>query len=106
MSVLVANSQATETGRATARCTRRASPGKMVAMSENDKLPSLNLMWNQNVKWLFFCTWDRERLLKPDPDNQPYGYLREVSEKYDKITTMRAVYNDPRVLTLDALDWR
>jgi len=86
--------------------TRRASPGKMVAMSENDKLPSLNLMWNQNVKWLYFCTWDREKLLKPDPDNQPYGYLREVSQEYDSAKTMRAMYNDPRVLTLGDVDWR
>ena len=86
--------------------TRRASCGKMVAMSENDKLPDLNLMWNQNVKWLFFCTWDREKLLKPDPDNPPWGYLREVSEEYDSVKTMYKMYNDPRVLTLDELDWR
>ena len=84
--------------------TRRASPDKMVAMSENDKLPDLNMMWNQNVKWLFFCTWDREKLLKPDPDNQPWGYLREVSEEYDSVATMKAMYNDPRVLTLDRID--
>jgi len=86
--------------------TRRASCDKMVAMSENDKLPDIGLMWNQNVKWLYFCTWDREKLLKPDPDNQPWGYLREVSEEYDSVKTMRAVYNDPRVLTLERVDWQ
>ena len=86
--------------------TRRASCDKMTAMSENDTLPSLDMMWNQNTKWLFFGTWDRERLLKPDPDNRPYGLLREVTEQYDSKETMRAVYNDPRVLTLDEIDWQ
>ena len=86
--------------------TRRACPDKMVAMSENDKLPDFSMMWNQNVKWLFFCTWDREKLLKPDPDNRPYGVLREVTEEYDSMETMKAVYNDPRVLTLDEIDWQ
>ncbi|MDR2687613.1 MAG: glycoside hydrolase family 26 protein [Oscillospiraceae bacterium] len=86
--------------------TRRADGARMVAMAENDKLPDLNMMWDQNVKWLYFCTWDREKLLKPDPDNQPYGYLREVSEEYDSVQAMRAMYNDARVLTLDEIGWR
>ncbi|MCL2107135.1 MAG: hypothetical protein FWH26_08785, partial [Oscillospiraceae bacterium] len=86
--------------------TRRASASKMVGMSENDTLPNMDIMWRQNVKWLFFCTWDRERLLKPDPDNQPYGLLQECSEKYNSYERLHRVYNDPRVLNLDQLDWR
>ena len=86
--------------------TRRASGTKMVAMTENDTLPNLNLMWGQNVKWLTFCTWDRERLLKPDPDDQPYGHLPEFSGEYDCAQRVRAIYNDPRVITLDTVRWR
>jgi len=86
--------------------TLRASGSKMVAMTENDKLPNLDLMWAQNVKWLLFCTWDREKLLKPDPDDQPWGYLREFSGEYDRAQTVWAVYNDPRVVTLDEINWK
>jgi len=84
--------------------TRRASSVKMVAMTENDTLPNLNLMWNQNVRWLAFCTWDRERLLKPDPDDRPYGHLPEFSGEYDCAKRVRAIYNDRRVLTLDQMN--
>ena len=81
--------------------TRRTNPAKMVAMSENATLPALDRMWEQNTRWLFFCTWNREMVLKPDPQNQPYGLLREYSELYNSATAMRAMYNNPRVLTLD-----
>ncbi len=83
--------------------TRRASAGKMVAMSENDVLPSLDQMWAMNTKWLFFCTWNREMVLLPDPNDRPYGVLRQYSEKYNSVKALRAVYNDARVLTLDEI---
>jgi len=75
-------------------------------MTENDKLPNLGLMWAQNVKWLMFCTWDREKLLKPDPDDQPWGYLPAFSGEYDRAQTVYAVYNDPRVITLEKVNWQ
>ncbi len=84
--------------------TARASNGRMVAMSENDTLPNPDMMWNQNVKWLMFCTWTGNRLLKPDPNDQPYGFLAEVSEEYNSKETLYNVYNDKRVLTLDELE--
>ena len=86
--------------------THQANRSKMVAMSENGNLPALDQMWCFNTKWLFFCTWNREYMLKPDPDNQPYGLLREYSEKYNSAKTMYNVYNDPRVLTLEQSQWQ
>lgn len=83
--------------------TRRASGSKMAAISENDTLPSLDFMWNRNTKWLFFCGWDRERLLLPDPNNQPYGLLREFSDQYNSAADYQRMYHDARVLTLDDL---
>jgi len=86
--------------------THQANPAKMVAMSEDANLPSLNRMWRKNTKWLFFCTWDREVILKPDLDNPPYGLLREYLDDYNSEKLLRAVYNDPRVLTLEQSQWR
>jgi len=88
------------------RYTRRANRAKMVAMSENATLPSLSRMWGLNTKWLFFCTWNREMVLKPDPRNKPHGLLREYSEKYNSKKALRKMYNDPRVLTLEECQWQ
>ena len=88
------------------RYTRRASPNKMIAMTENDTLPNLDIMWHQNTRWLMFVTWDRERLLLPDPDNQPWGHLPEFSGRYDRASRKIRTYNDPRVITLDRVNWQ
>jgi hypothetical protein len=46
------------------------------------------------------------KTLLPDPANRPYGLLRQYSEEYNSIATLRAVYNDERVLTLDEIRGR
>ena len=88
------------------RYTRRASPNKMVAMTENDALPNPDFMWQQNTRWLMFVTWDRERLLLPDPDDQPWGHLPVFSGRYDCARRKIRIYNDPRIITLDRTDWQ
>ncbi|MDR1465111.1 MAG: glycoside hydrolase family 26 protein [Oscillospiraceae bacterium] len=80
---------------------RRTDPGKMVAMSENDYVGPADAFWRKNTKWLFFCTWMRERTLLPDPANPPYGMSRNYNETYMRAADLRALYEDPRVLTLD-----
>jgi len=84
--------------------TARASGTKMVAMSENETIPDLDMMWRQNVKWLFFCTWDREKVLKPNPEGP--GQIREYLDYYNSAEKMKAVHADPRVITLDEMNWK
>jgi mannan endo-1,4-beta-mannosidase len=88
------------------RYTRRASPNKMIAMTENDALPNLDFMWQQNTRWLMFVTWDRDRLLMPDPDNQPWGHLPVFSGRFDRASRVIRTYHDPRVITLDSIHWQ
>jgi len=89
--------------------TRRAAPGKMVGMSENNKLFRLDSAWAMNTKWLYFVLWDREMILKcdPDPANNPEaggdGFLREYLDKYNSEEALRETYNDERVITLDGM---
>jgi mannan endo-1,4-beta-mannosidase len=86
--------------------TRRASGSKMIGMSENDTIPLPDMLEAFDARWLFFCTWNREKTLLPDPANQPYGVLRQYSEKYNSIERLTEIYNDPRVLTLDEMGGR
>ena len=89
--------------------TRRASPGKMVGMSENNKLFDLKRAWAMNTRWQYFILWDREMLLKrdPDPANNPEaggdGFLREYLEDYNSPEALRETYNSARVITLDEM---
>jgi len=89
--------------------TRRASPGKMVGMSENNKLFDLKWVRRMNTRWQYFLLWDREMLLKrdPDPANNPEaggdGHLREYLDEYNSRETLRSVYNDRCVITLDGM---
>jgi len=76
---------------------------KMIAMSENDVLPSIDKMYEKGTKWLFFCTWMREMVVQYDPDDQPWGMTNEYSELYNSKETLRAVYEHPNVLTLDEI---
>ena len=92
--------------------TRRAAPGKMVGMSENNKLFRLESAWTMNTKWQYFVLWDREMILKRDPDpvNNPEaggdGFLREYLDQYNSEKLLRETYNSGRVITLDEMpEW-
>ncbi len=62
---------------------------KMVAMSENDTIPSLDNLLEANAGWLYFCPW--------------YGnYLTDLTSK----TELNKIYNSEYCITLDELpDW-
>jgi len=89
--------------------TRRASPGKMVGMSENNKIFDLKWAWRMNTRWQYFVLWDREMLLKPDSDpaNNPDaggdGWSREYSDEYNSEKALREMYNSEYVITLDKM---
>ena len=89
--------------------TRRASPNKMVGMSENNKIFDLQWARRMNTRWQYFVLWDREMLLKPDPDpaNNPLaggdGWLREYSDEYNSREALREMYNSEHVITLDEM---
>jgi len=89
--------------------TRRAAPDKMTGMSENNKLIDLKWARRMNTRWQYFVLWDREMLLKPDPDpaNNPDaggdGWLREYSEEYNSEAKLKQVYNCGWVVTLEGM---
>ena len=61
---------------------------KMVAMAENDTVPSLDNLIDDKAGWLYFSPW--------------YGeYLMDT--KYNNPSTLRTLYQSDYVITLDAL---
>ncbi len=66
---------------------------KMVAMSENDTVPTVENMTIEDAKWLYFCPWYGEHLM---------------SERYQDPATLSETYNSEFCITLDELpaDWK
>lgn len=65
---------------------------KMVAMSENDTVPTVENLTVENAGWLYFCPWYGEHLM---------------SERYQDAATLSETYNSDYCITLDELpaDW-
>lgn len=65
---------------------------KMVAMAENDTIPTVENMVVENAGWLYFCPWYGEHLM---------------SERYQDAATLSETYNSDYCITLDELpeDW-
>lgn len=61
---------------------------KMVAMSENDSIPSLENLLNDKAAWLYFCPWYM-------------NYL--TSEQNNPVDNLIEVYNSDYCITLDEL---
>lgn len=61
---------------------------KMVAMSENDSIPSLDNLVNEKAAWLYFCPWYQ-------------GYL--TSEQNNPAESLNEIYNSDYCITLDEL---
>lgn len=61
---------------------------KMVAMSENDTIPSLENLLNDKASWLYFCPWYM-------------NYL--TSEQNNPVENLKEIYNSEYCITLDEL---
>ncbi|MDY4413748.1 MAG: glycosyl hydrolase [Ruminococcus sp.] len=61
---------------------------KMVAMSENDTIPSVDNLTVENAGWLYFCPWYGEHLM---------------SERYQDADNLKEIYNSDYCITLDEL---
>lgn len=61
---------------------------KMVAMSENDAIPSLENLVNDRAAWLYFCPW--------------YGYYL-TGEVNNPVDLLNEIYNSEYCITLDEL---
>lgn len=61
---------------------------KMVAMSENDVIPDIQNIVNEEAWWLYFCPW--------------YGDFL-TSSRYNDPELLKTIYNSQYVITLDEL---
>ena len=61
---------------------------KMVAMSENDSIPSLDSLVDDKAGWLYFCPWYM-------------NYL--TSEDINPVSNLKEIYNSEYCITLDEL---
>ena len=61
---------------------------KMVAMSENDSIPSLDSLVDDKAGWLYFCPWYM-------------NYL--TSEDINPVSNLKKIYNSEYCITLDEL---
>ncbi len=57
---------------------------KMIAMMENDTIPSVDNMVDEGAMWLYFMPWYEEHLYQ-----------------YNNVSTLNAIYNSEYVITLD-----
>ena len=60
----------------------------MVAMAENDTIPSVDNLTVENAGWLYFCPWYGEHLM---------------SERYQDADNLKEIYNSDYCITLDEL---
>ena len=65
---------------------------KMVAMAENDSVPSMTNMQVEHADWLYFCPWY-------DTPETPFV----SGEKYQDHDELKALYNSDYCITLDEL---
>lgn len=86
------------------RKTFAATSQKMIMMSENDFVFDIGSAWEQNTRWLSFCTWCREFVCVYLPDeNGDYRTRPVYSEMCSTAEELRAAYSDARTVTLSSL---
>lgn len=61
---------------------------KMVAMAENDTVPSIDNLTVENAGWLYFCPWYGDHLM---------------SDRYNNPSDLNEMYNSDYCITLDEL---
>ena len=84
------------------------SKNKMIAMSEIDFVPDIELMWKNNTKWLFYLTWCREFVCVKDKNSSEnlVDYLPEYAGSYTTKEELQAVYNNDKAIYLGNLNWK
>lgn len=74
----------------------RTSKNKMIAMTENDFIPDIDTMWEENTKWSMFSTWCREFVCVYENNTTSPIY----SQKCTTIAEIKAVYDNDKAITL------
>lgn len=71
---------------------------KIIAMSENEYLPNIDVMFENDVYWIMFATWCREFVCIMDENEQTTPVY---SEKYATKEEVSKVYLNERVITMN-----
>ncbi len=69
--------------------------GKMVAMAENDNVPTLANLTAEKAAWLTFCTW------YDGPNNDSEKFL--TNPVFNKLEDLKELYNSDYCITLDEM---
>ena len=84
--------------------TYRASDKKMIWMSENDFIFDIEAAFEENTRWLGFCTWCREFVcVYLEGEDGVYRTYPEYGAMCNTPEELKAIYSDARVLTLSDL---
>lgn len=68
---------------------------KMVALTENGTMPSLDEMIKNDTMWSYFCTWSGKFVVK--------GSTATYDETYTSKTELNKLYNSDKTVTLDEI---
>lgn len=80
------------------------SQNKMIMMSENDFVFDIDKAFEENTRWLTFCTWCREFVCVYEPDENGNRYTQPIySEKCSTAAELKAAYNNEKTITLSRL---
>ena len=82
----------------------KTSGNKMIMMSENDFVFDIDAAFEENTRWLSFCTWCREFVCVYEPDesgeNRTYPVYSAMCSSAEEL---RAAYLNERTVTLSRL---
>ena len=82
----------------------KTSKNKMIMMSENDFVFDIDAAFEENARWLSFCTWCREFVCVYEPDESgEYRTYPEYAEMCTSRGELRAAYENERTVTLSDL---
>lgn len=82
----------------------KTSGNKMIMMSENDFVFDIDAAFEENTRWLTFCTWCREFVCVYEPDESgEYRTYPVYSAMCSSADELRAAYTHERTVTLSSL---
>lgn len=78
------------------------SENKMIMMSENDFIFDIDKAFEENTRWLTFCTWCREFVCVYEQDEDGNSYTTpRYSAMCNTAEELKKIYEDEKVLTLE-----